>query len=58
MSSASRSSKQPIWDWPTWMKGSMPNPIDVFAAPENLTHLRFGARFPRPSVFRALRLGQ
>ena len=37
MSSASRSSKQPIWDWPTWMKGSMPNPIDVFAAPENLT---------------------
>ena len=23
------------WDWPFWMKGSMPNPLDFFAAPRN-----------------------
>jgi hypothetical protein len=28
--------KSPIWDWPAWMKGSVPNPLDVFAAPQNL----------------------
>lgn len=25
------------WDWPAWMKGSVPNPIELFAAPQNLT---------------------
>jgi hypothetical protein len=28
--------KSPIWDWPAWMKGSVPNPLDVFAAPQSL----------------------
>jgi len=27
---------RPIWDWPSWMKGSLPNPLDVVAAPQNL----------------------
>jgi hypothetical protein len=36
MENASRSSKQPVWDWPSWMKGSVPNPIDIFATPQNL----------------------
>ena len=27
---------RPIWDWPSWMKGSFPNPLDVVAAPQNL----------------------
>jgi hypothetical protein len=35
-SSDSQTSKSPMWDWPSWMKGSMPNPLDVFAAPQNL----------------------
>ena len=26
----------PMWDWPAWMKGSVPNPLDVFATPQNL----------------------
>ncbi|MFZ1950550.1 MAG: hypothetical protein WB037_24115 [Pseudolabrys sp.] len=34
--SNSQTSKSPIWDWPYWMKGSVPNPLDVFAAPQNL----------------------
>jgi hypothetical protein len=25
-----------MWDWPSFLKGSMPNPLDVFAAPQNL----------------------
>jgi hypothetical protein len=25
-----------MWDWPSWLKGSMPNPLEVFAAPQNL----------------------
>src|SRR5262245_22326217 len=24
------------WDWPAWMKGSVPNPLELFAAPQNL----------------------
>ena len=24
------------WGWPAWMKGSVPNPLDLFAAPQNL----------------------
>jgi len=30
------SPKIPMWDWPSWMKGSVPNPLDIFAAPHNL----------------------
>jgi hypothetical protein len=29
-------SKSPIWEWPSWVKGSVANPLDVFAPPENL----------------------
>lgn len=29
--------KSMLWDWPSWMKGSVPNPLDIFAAPKNLT---------------------
>ncbi|WJR76270.1 hypothetical protein [Bradyrhizobium sp. NP1] len=36
MSSDSPLSNPQRWDWPFWMKGSMPNPLDVFAAPQNL----------------------
>ena len=36
MSSDSQLSNLPTWDWPSWMKGSMPNPLDVFASPRNL----------------------
>jgi hypothetical protein len=36
MSSDSQFSNPSRWDWPSWMKGSMPNPLDVFAAPRNL----------------------
>jgi hypothetical protein len=25
-----------MWDWPSWMKGSVANPFDIFAAPTNL----------------------
>jgi hypothetical protein len=35
MSSDSQLSNPPGWDWPSWMKGSMPNPLDFFAAPRN-----------------------
>jgi len=35
MSSHSQVSK-PMWDWPSWMKGSLPNPLDVVAAPKQL----------------------
>jgi hypothetical protein len=35
-SSDFQTSKSPIWDWPAWMKGSVPNPLDVFAAPQSL----------------------
>ena len=34
--SDSQTSKSPLWDWPSWMKGSVPNPLDVFATPQNL----------------------
>jgi hypothetical protein len=33
----SQISRSPMWDWPAWVKGSMPNPFDVFAAPQTLT---------------------
>ena len=36
MSSDPRSSSPPIWELPTWLKGSVSNPLDVFAAPQNL----------------------
>src|SRR5260370_41076569 len=36
MSSDSQLSNPPTWDWPSWMKGSMPNPLDIFAAPQNV----------------------
>ena len=36
MSSNSQFSNPPRWDWPSWMKGSMPNPLDFFAAPSNV----------------------
>jgi hypothetical protein len=36
MSRDSQLSNPPVWDWPSWMKGSMPNPLDVFAAPQTL----------------------
>src|SRR4051794_26803368 len=35
MSSDPQSSNSPGWDWPFWMKGSMPNPLDFFTAPRN-----------------------
>ena len=35
MSSHSQVSK-PMWDWPSWMNGSLPNPLDVIAAPKQL----------------------
>ena len=35
MSSDFQLSNPPGWDWPSWMKGSMPNPLDFFAAPRN-----------------------
>ena len=25
------------WDWPAWMKGSVPNPLDLLSAPQNLS---------------------
>lgn len=28
--------KSPMWQWPSWMMGRMPNPLDFFAAPQNL----------------------
>ena len=36
MSNEPQSSSPPVWDWPSWMKGSMPNPLDILAAPKNL----------------------
>ncbi len=36
MSSDPRSSSPPMWELPTWLRGSMQNPLDVFAAPQNL----------------------
>jgi hypothetical protein len=36
MSRDSQLSNPPVWDWPSWVKGSMPNPLDVFAAPQTL----------------------
>ena len=35
MSSDSQLSNPPRWDWSSWMKGTMPNPLDFFAAPRN-----------------------
>jgi hypothetical protein len=35
MGSDSQLSNSPKWDWPFWMKGSVPNPLDFFAAPQN-----------------------
>lgn len=29
-------SKPPMWDWASWMKSSIPNPLDLFAPPRNL----------------------
>src|SRR5947209_4928897 len=36
MSSESQVAKPPIWEWPSWMNGSVPNPTDLFAAPRTL----------------------
>jgi len=36
MSSDPLSSSSPMWELPIWLKGSVPNPLDVFAAPQNL----------------------
>jgi hypothetical protein len=36
MSRDSQLSNPPVWDWPSWMKGSIPNPLDVFTAPRTL----------------------
>ena len=36
MSSDSQLSNALTWDWPSWIRGSMPNPLDVFAPPRNL----------------------
>jgi len=36
VNSNSQDANSPSWDWPSWMRGSMPNPLDVFAAPRNL----------------------
>jgi hypothetical protein len=36
MSSDSRLQNAPIWNWPSWLKGSVPNPLDVFASPQTL----------------------
>jgi len=36
MSSYPQLSNSPMWDLPSWMKGSVANPLDVFAAPSNL----------------------
>jgi hypothetical protein len=36
MNSNSQLSKSPMWEWPSWVKGSVPNPLDVFAPPQNL----------------------
>jgi hypothetical protein len=35
MSNDPQPSNPQMWDWPFWLKGSMPNPLDVFAAPQN-----------------------
>jgi hypothetical protein len=35
MSSNSQLSNPAGWDWTSWMKGPMPNPLDFFAAPRN-----------------------
>jgi|GEM_PF-5380677 len=34
MSSDPQLSNPPEWDWPYWMKGSMPNPLDFLRRPE------------------------
>ena len=36
MSTNDQLSKSPMWPWPSWMMGRMPNPLDFFAAPQNL----------------------
>ncbi len=36
MSNEPQSSSPPMWDWPSWLKGSMPNPLDILAGPKNL----------------------
>jgi hypothetical protein len=36
MSSNSQLSNQLPWDWSSWLKGSVPNPLDFFAAPQSL----------------------
>ncbi|MCP4615127.1 MAG: hypothetical protein GY844_01695, partial [Bradyrhizobium sp.] len=36
MSSDSQLSNSSKWDWPSWMRGTMPNPLDFFAPPRNL----------------------
>jgi hypothetical protein len=37
MDNKPHSSKGPMWDLPSWMKGSVANPLDIFAAPQSLT---------------------
>lgn len=36
MSDDSSAFRFPLWDWPTLWKGSIPNPLDLIAAPQNL----------------------
>ena len=36
MDESSQASKAPMWSMPTWMKGSVTNPLDIFAAPQTL----------------------
>lgn len=36
-SNDSGSTKSPFLDWPAWAKGSVANPLDIFAAPQSLT---------------------
>jgi hypothetical protein len=36
MNSTSQLSKPQMREWPSWVKGSIPNPLDIFAPPQNL----------------------
>jgi hypothetical protein len=37
MDESSQASRTPMWPMPEWMKGSVSNPLDIFAAPQTLT---------------------
>lgn len=36
MDESSQASQAPMWPMPAWMKGSVANPLDIFAAPQTL----------------------